>query len=49
MSGKIPARPVNRSEMYLAAILEELRAIRRTLAPPVAKQDEIKLREPKEK
>ena len=49
--GQEPDRPINRNEYYLAAILEELRAIRATLAPPVSKGDkiEVKLREPKEK
>lgn len=42
-------RPVTTPEAYLAAILDELRALRATLAPAPAQPatDEVELREPK--
>lgn len=42
-------RPTSSTDMYLSAILDELRALRATLAPAPAEPpaDEVELREPK--
>lgn len=41
-SGELPPNPVTGAEMYLAAILDELRAMRAENAPPRA----VELKEP---
>lgn len=46
MSSQDLPPPTTGVEMYLAAILEELRALRETLARPQPPADQVELREP---